>query len=207
MSQLDPGQGSRPEDRPPTPGPGHLDSVWGGVRWGGRGSPVSTPTPWGISGVFYCFILAETVPSLPPQRAWKACPRAQRDSKFWGQSGLKQRAHLHPAACPHRLQRRAINNTLYLQASVSLLLPGGRDSAPGQVTRPAPARHPPPHTCSHEAGVRTPVTGPGGNRRGSSGLGLRPRAPGSARVLHMAPAILLDQEPGGGDGASAGLSR
>lgn len=50
MSRLDP--------RPPPPGPGHLDSVWGGV-----GGPVVSPTPWGVSGVFYCLIRADTASS------------------------------------------------------------------------------------------------------------------------------------------------
>ena len=62
---------------------------------------------------------------------------------------MGQSAHLRLAACPHRLQRRAIHSTLYLQAPVSSLLLGGRDGAPGQVTRPAPTPGTLCHACAH----------------------------------------------------------
>ena len=96
------------------------------------------------------------------------------------------------------------NNTLYLQASASSLLLGGRDSAPG--CRPAPARHLPPCTCSHEVDVHT-LSQTWWQQTRILGFGPRPRTLGSAPVLHVAVVTLLDQETVGQDRASAVLSR
>lgn len=84
MNWLDPGRGSGPEDRPPPMGP----ASW---TQRGVGALILTPPSWGVLGVFYCSIRAETVQTLPPQQARKACPRTRRDGRCWGQSGLTQR--------------------------------------------------------------------------------------------------------------------
>lgn len=93
-----------------------------GVEVGrGRGT-FQLPPLRGISGV-YCFILAETVETLPFQRAQKACLLHPTGEQV---SGL-DRPHTNPTrrtAHPRGLRRRVINNTLYLQALVSLLSRG-----------------------------------------------------------------------------------
>lgn len=75
-------------------------AIWTRRGVGGVGDPVLTPTPWGVSGVFYCLIRADTAPSSEHGRP----ARARQDGRFWSQSSLRQRASLHPAARPHGLQ-------------------------------------------------------------------------------------------------------
>lgn len=118
--------------------------------------------------------------------------RARREDRFWGQSGLTQRGHLLPAVRPHGLQQRAINNTLYLQASGAA--PSGRMGLctwPSYQASPSQApsamhvltRGGRTHSCHGAQGQQTwfPGSGlrPGPGFSPSAARGPRPRSTGS----------------------------
>lgn len=175
MNWLDPGRGSGPEDRPPPMG------LPPGLSVGGGGPSSRHP----LLGASRACSTARFV-----QKQCRRCLLSKHGRPARapdGMAGVGVRAashsgHLRPAARPHGLQRRAINNTLYLQASGSCSF-----WEDGTVHLAESPGQPQPgtlcHARAHRGGHAPSCHGARGQQARFSGLGPR-RGPRFSPVLH-----------------------